>query len=193
MRSYEFYSLIAVSIYDFLTFLLLVFVVYESLIKPKIPNLNFYMQLLPIDTKTMRGKIQLADFILENRGIELKNIKIKSEPDDIKWDNIGGTHLGFKTSEYFIKNIPYLRQNAKEAFLWCDLEQNREIIKKTFKIIIEYDNPLVIMGFKKRSKQEFPFDFSFYDKIAWGMTNRYDIHNVAQELTRVREQLEKMK
>lgn len=196
MSSYEISSLVLTGIYDLLTFLLLFVVAYEAMFRSKIPNIAFYMQTLSTDTKRWGWRKQIADFILENRGIELKNIMIKSEPDNIGWANLGGNvkQEGVeprKTSEYFRQAIPFLSTNEKLQFLWCDLEANVNVVKNPFKIIIEYDNtiPLVRL-FKKRDRRTFPFNFSVFDDIAWGMTNKYEIHNVAEELARIRERIE---
>ncbi len=197
MSAYEIASLILTGIYDLLTFLLLSFVAYETIFRGKIPNIAFYSQPLPEDTERWGLRRQIADFILENRGIELTNITIKSEPDDIGWNNLGDNAQesgaqSKKTSEYFRQAIPYLSTNEKLQFLWCDLEANIEIVRKPFKIIIEYDNTIsIIRFFKKRDRKSFPFNFSVFDGITWGVTNKYDIHNVAKELSRIRERLEK--
>lgn len=196
MTQYEYNSLLLTGVYDLLTFLLLLSVVYEAVIKSKLPNFAFYMQALPLDTKRWGSKKQLADFILENRGIELKNVTIKSNPDNLGWNNLGSNAQkdGFvpkKTSEYFRQAIPYLSINEKIHFFWCDMESNIDVMKKPFKIIIEHDCTIpIIRFFKKRAAKELPFNFSVFDDITWGLTNKYDIHNVAEELSRIREQME---
>jgi len=69
---------------------------------------------------------------------------------------------------------------------------NREVLNKPFKIILEYDNPTPIFRWlKNRAKKVFPFDFSAFDGVYWGVTSKYDIHNVAQDLARIREILGK--
>lgn len=197
MTSYELWTLFLTASYDLLTFFLLVFVVYEAIIKPKIPNIAFYLQSLPMDTEKQELTVQLTDFILENRGIELKNVSIKSNPDDIGWDNLGnrGKEAGIvakRTSEYFKKKLPYLGMNEKIQFFWCDAVANQEVLAKPFRVIIEYDNPIPIYKyFNKRYKTIFPFDFSAFDGIAWGATRKFDIHDIANELSKVRKLLEK--
>jgi len=191
------WTVILTGIYDFLTFLLLYFVFFEAIIKPKIPNIAFYMQQSPIDTQNWSFEARLADFILENKGVEIKNITIKSDPDEIGWfyvhDNSnkhGGKPL--KTSEYFAnKKISYLEKNQKLSFFWCDLEKNKVNVNKPFEIIIEYDNPTPIWKFfKKRLSNKYPFNFKAFEGIVLGATNKYDIHNVAEELTRIRKFIE---
>lgn len=199
MSSYEKWSLALTTIYDALTFFLLLFVVYEAIVKPKIPNIAFFMQILPRDTKESSRTLQLTDFIFENRGVELKNVIIRSNPDYIGWDNLGPSAekagvAAKRTSEYFKKSFPYLGTNEKMQFLWCDMVANKDVLAKPFTVIVEYDNPVPIYRyFKSRRKTDFPFDFSAFDGVAWGATSKFDIHNVAKELTRVREQLETMK
>ena len=194
--SYNCYSLLLTGIYDFLTLSLLVFVIYEAIIKPKVPNIAFYFQTQQPDIKQWSWERQVADFIFENRGIEIRKVIIKSVPDELGWGNLGNGKESTKiqkTSEYFKKDIPYLARNEKLHFFWCDLEANREVLKKPFKIIISFDNPVAIAKFfKKRCEKSFPFDFTIYDNIVWGLTNKYDIHNVAMEAARIREQLEKL-
>jgi len=91
------------------------------------------------------------------------------------------------------KTFRIWRETKNCIFFWCDLEANREVLKKPFKIIISFDNPVAIAKFfKKRCEKSFPFDFTIYDNIVWGLTNKYDIHNVAMEAARIREQLEKL-
>jgi hypothetical protein len=51
MTKYEFWSLVFTGTYDLLTFLLLIFVVYEAVFKPLRANVAFYMQRMPEDTK----------------------------------------------------------------------------------------------------------------------------------------------
>lgn len=196
MSEYELFSIILTAVYDALTFLLLVFVVYEAIVKPKIPNIVLFMQTLPSDTKNWGRTKQLADFVLENRGVELRTLIIRSDPDYIGWSNLGNERRGSdimakKTSEYFKKSIPYLGRNEKIQFFWCDMEENIEVLKKPFSITLEYDNTIPIYRiFIKRHKSVFPFDFSVFEDIIWGMTNKYDIHNVAREVARIREQME---
>jgi hypothetical protein len=193
--SYNIYSLLLTGIYDFLTLSLLVFVIYEAIIKPKVPNIAFYFQTQQPDIKQGSWERQVADFIFENRGIEIRKVIIKSIPDELGWGNLGNGKKSTKvqkTSEHFRKGIPYMAPNEKLQFFWCDLEANREVLRSPFEIIISFDNPIPIARFiKKRCKKSFPFDFSVYDNIVWGLTNKYDIHNVAMETARIREQLEK--
>ena len=192
MTKYECLSLGLTAIYDILTFLLLIFVIYEAIIKSRLPNIAFYLQNLPDDTKNWPIRRQLADFILENRGPEIKNVTITSNPDNIGWDNLGANEsiLPRRTSEYFKKPIPFLGRNERHQFFWCDLEQNIEVLKKPFKIIIEFDNPA--FPIPRRRRKIFEFDFSVFDGVAWGVTGRFDIHNVAQESERIRAELERI-
>ena len=192
MSSYEIWSLILTGIYDLLTFLLIAVTVYVAIIQRRIANIAFYYQSVNRDTKSKSGGRSYIDFVLENRGIELKNVQIKSEPDNLDWRNLGDGDLQFppkSTSEYFSKPFPYLYENEKKVFFWCDLEVNKEVLKKPFKITIEFDNP--IFFFPKRRKREFIFDFS-PKGIFRGVNTKYDIHNVAQEAARIRENLEKI-
>ncbi|MDD5203854.1 MAG: hypothetical protein PHS17_00455 [Desulfobacterales bacterium] len=199
MSCYEKWSLALTAMYDVLTFFLLLFIVYEAIVKPKIPNVAFYLQTLPRDTKEWSQTVQLTDFIFENRGVELKNVVITSNPDYIGWDNLGASAekaglVAKRTSEYFKKSFPYLGTNEKIQFFWCDMVANRDVLAKPFTLIVEYDNPVPMCKyFKGRSKTEFPFDFSAFDGVAWGATSKFDIHNVATELARVREHLETIK
>lgn len=195
MTRYETLSLIFTGIYDLLTLLLLVVVVYEGIIKSRLADIAFYYLELPEDTKKWSWKAQLMDFVLENRGPELKNVRITSEPDNIGWGNLGhrvDPEQKFKprsTSEYFKKTIPYLGRHERHQFFWCDAAQN-DILKKPFKIIIEYDNPAFLLP--KRRKKIFEFDFSTFDGAIWGLIKKYDVHNIAQENVRIREELEKL-
>lgn len=119
-------------------------------------------------------------------------MQIKSEPDNLGWRNLGDGNLQFPskpTSEYFSKPFPYLYENEKKVFFWCDAEANKEILEKPFKIIIEFDNPMFF--FPKRRKREFIFNFS-PKGIFRGVNTKYDIHNVAEEATRIRESLEEI-
>jgi len=81
--SYNCYSLLLTGIYDFLTLSLLVFVIYEAIIKPKVPNIAFYFQTQQPDIKQWSWERQVADFIFENRGIEIRKVIIKSVPDEL--------------------------------------------------------------------------------------------------------------
>jgi hypothetical protein len=192
MTKFELLSLIATGTYDLLTFLLLIFVVYEAIIKPRRPEIAFYLQNLPEDTKEWGARRQLADFVFENRGPELRNIKITSDPDDIGWDNLSDQGIKPKrTSEYFSKMIPFLGRNERHLFFWCDLEQNIEVLKKPFKINIEFDNPALF--FPRRLRRMFEFDFSAIDGIVWGVTGKYDMHNIAQEGARIRGEITGLK
>lgn len=172
MTQYEYTSLLLTGIYDLLTFLLLLFVVYEAIYKSKSPNIAFYFKTLPLDTKRWGWRRQIADFILENRGIELKNVIIKSEPDYIGWNNLGVDAqrdgvVPKKTSEYFIQAIPYLRTNEKLQFFWCDMEANIDVLKKPFKIVVEHDSTLPMFKFfKKRVSKDFFFNFPIFNGVA---------------------------
>ena len=190
MTTYENWSLILTGIYDLLTFGLLMFVGYEAVLKKRQPEIAFYMQRMPEDTKQHSEERQLADFVLENRGGEVKNVQIKSEPDFIGWDNLGNNSevKPRSTLEFFRQQIPFLPENERHQFFWCDMEANIEVLKKPFKIIVEFDNP--IFPLLKRPRKEFRFDFSALDGTVFGMTTRYDIHNVAKEMARIRKEVE---
>ncbi len=192
MSSYEIWSLVLTGIYDLLTFLLLAVTVYVAIIQKRIANIAFYHQSINRDTKSWSWRRSNIDFVLENRGIELRNVRIKSEPDNLGWRNLGDGDSQFPpkpTSEYFNTAFPYLYENEKKVFFWCDAEANKEVLEKPFKIIIEFDNP--IFFFPKRRKREFIFDFSSKG-IFRGVNTKYDIHNVAEEAARIRENLEKI-
>ncbi|GEM_PF-3487784 len=183
----------ATVIYDILTFGLLSFAAYQTWIRPTFPNIAFYIQFMPKDTKHYSWSAQLMDFVLENRGQELKNIQIKSKPDDIGFGRLNPQTKPRKTSEYFKKKIPYLSQGAIQKFFWCELFSNNDVAMKPFKIIIEFDNPTPIYNwFVRRRQMTFPFDLTFYEEISEGFTGKYDIHNVAEELSRARGILEKI-
>lgn len=51
MSPYESSSLILTGVYDLLTFLLLFIVAYEAIFRSKIPNIAYFVQTLPRDTK----------------------------------------------------------------------------------------------------------------------------------------------
>jgi hypothetical protein len=190
MTNYECWSLVFTGMYDLFTFLLLVFVAYEALIKPRLPNIAFYIQRMPEDTKQWGWQRQLVDFILENRGHEIKSVLIKSDPDFIGWDNFGeeNKNAAKSTSEYFKNLLPYLGQNERLQFFWCDMQANIDVLKKPFQVILEFDNP--VFPLPRRLKKTFKFNFTAFDGIVFGMTGRYDIHNVAREAARIREQIE---
>ena len=192
MTNYERDSLILTGLYDIITLCLLVFVIYEAIVKPKIPNIVFYLETLPGNTKRWPVTAQLADFILENRGVELRNIEVTSEPDELGWGIIGAKNekVPTRTSKYFSRPIPFVRTSEKLQFLYCNLNNN-DAWKKPFKIILEFDNPIPFARLiKKKYKKEFPFDFRFYKNINLGVTSKFSIHNVAIELTRIRELIE---
>jgi len=188
MTKFETWSLILTGIYDFLTFGLLSFVAHEALIKPRMPNIGFYLQRKPKDTLTWGDERQVVDFVLENKGVELKNIQITSDPDDLKWGMLRElTEDGDfpkPTSEYFNQIIPSLGRNEKLAFFWCDMNENADVVLKPFTIMVEFDDP--VWGFR-RCSERFNFDFSVFQNVAWGVNTRYDLHNVGQELARIRE------
>lgn len=194
MSNYDRWSLILTGTYDLLTFLLLLFVAYQTVVVPKKPKLALYLQRMPKDTKMWSWKAALADFILENRGPELRNIRIKSEPDFLGWDNFGDAdqsdpNLKPKaTSEYFKTVIPFLGENEKRSYFWCDMQENQEVVRKPFKITVEFDNPMFF--FPKRRKREFPFHFTGPGGPWLGHTTPYDVHNVAEESARIREEIE---
>ena len=194
MSKYETYSLILTATYDILTFLLLAFVVYEGIIKPKLPDIAFYLQKVPIDTMRRYSIEPLMDFVLENRGIELKNLRIISDPDNLGWGKLGPDSeydiQPKSTSEYFKKIIPFLAKNEKHQFFWCDIDANSEFTKQPFKIIIEFDNP--VFPWPKRIKRFFYFNLSVFEGVLFNANVRYDTHNIAQENCRIREELEKI-
>lgn len=191
MTLYEYCSLALTAIYNILTFFLLVFVAYEALIKPKLGNLAIYFQAKPKDTKQWSWTRQNMDFVIDNRGPELKNVKISSQPDFLGWGILGKNVKSNPrpTSEYFKSQIPYLAAGERLSIFWCDMEANQKIVSEHFEIIVEYDNPAFF--FPRRSRKIIKFNFSTFDGAYWGVNDKYDIHNVAQELTRIRERLEK--
>lgn len=191
MTKYECWSLALTAIYDLLTLGLLAFVAYEALVKPKLANLAIFFQPKPKDTKQYSWSRQTMDFIIDNRGPELKNIRISSNPDFLGWGNLGqDSNVKPKsTSSFFQTPIPYLASGDRYAFFWCDMEANIEVLKKPFEIIAEYDSPA--FPIPRRQKKIIKIDFSAFEGTYWGLNGKYDIHNVAQEITRIREALEK--
>jgi hypothetical protein len=192
LSSYEFWSLLLTGIYDLLTFLLLVFTVYIAVVQRRIPNIALYYKTKLKDTKQWGWIRPNIDFVLENRGIELRNVTLRSEPDFLGWANIGeeSDHFTPKaTSEYFKVPFPYLHQNYKRNFFWCDAAANKEVLEKSFRIDVEFDNPMFF--FPKRLKRSFDFDLS-PKGILDGVNNKFDGHNIAQEMARARESLEKI-
>jgi hypothetical protein len=119
MTRYESWALALTGVYDLLTFLLLIFVVYEALIKPRQANIALYIQRMPEDTKQWSWQRQLVDFVLENRAKEIKHVRITSEPDFIGWDNLGkdSNRPPRSTSQYFKQPIPYFEQNERLFFV----------------------------------------------------------------------------
>jgi len=191
MTKYETYSLGLSVIYDLLTLGLLSFVAYEAFVKPKLANIVIFFLPKPLDTESYSWSRQTLDFIIENRGAELKNVKISSNPDHLGWGNLGhNMNVQSKpTSSFFQRPIPYLAPGERYAFFWCDMEANQEVLKKPFEIIAEYDNPAFLIP--RRKKKTIKCDFSSFDEVYWGLNEKYDIHNVAQELARIRELLQK--
>jgi hypothetical protein len=197
MSKFEHWSLLLTGLYDLFTLLLIFFVAYEAIIAPRKPRIGLYLQRMPKDTKMWSWKAGLADFVLENRGPELRNVRIKSEPDFLCWNNFGYAYQAVSdvrpkaTSEYFRNLIPFLGENEKRAYFWCDMRENKEVVQKPFKIIVEFDNPMFF--FPKRRKRELPFKFSGPEGPMLGHTTRYDVHNVAEETARIREEVEAMR
>jgi len=195
MSKYEVLSLILTGAYDLLTLFLLFFVVYEALIKPKKSNVSLYIRFKPKDTKNWSTRREFADFVLENNGTALKNIIIKSEPDTLGWARLSEELLvkPRETSQYFVNPISYLGNGQRIQFFWCDITANQDIAFKPFTITIEFDNPMPISKiFRKRAVLHFPFNLQFYNGIILPLTERFDSHNIAQELCRTREEIEKM-
>lgn len=193
MSNYEIWSLILTCFYNLLTFGLLAFVAYETLVKPKQPNIAFYLQGISEDTEQWSWRRPLADFVLENKGGRLKNVVIKSEPDFIGWDNLGKDNdkPARSTSNYFKQPIPFLSENERHQFFWCDMQANIEICKMPFKIIIEFDNP--IFPYPRRRALEFPFNLSTFDGTIFGLNTKYDIHNIALEASRIRKEIKEIR
>ena len=197
MFSYESCSLILTGVYSVLTFFLLAFVAYESLVKPKLGNPAVYLRGEPTDTEQKDRSLQLMDFVIDNRGSEIKNIKISSIPDNVGFRRIG-REVGQATSEYFAKPIPYLASGERRAFLWCDVKANMEVLKKPFEIIVEYENisvpfPFSLFEKRKKRRKSIKIDSSAFHEIIWGVNEKYDIHNVAEELARIRKDLDAIK
>ena len=191
MNDYEIWSLVLTTIYNLLTFGLLSVVAYEAFIKPKRENIAIYFHAKPKDTKNWSWERQNMDFVIDNRGPEIKNIKISSDPDFLGWGYLGKDIqcTPRKTSEYFHSKISLLSSGQKYSFFWSDIEANKEVLQKPFTIMIEYENPAFF--FPKTRKKVVPFDFSTFDGTYFGVNEKYDNHNIAQELTRIREILGK--
>lgn len=86
------------------------------------------------------GRRSNIDFVLENRGIELRNVRLKSDPDYLGWANIGeaiGEITPKATSEYFEAPFPYLHQNYRRSFFWCDAAANKDILAEPLNIAQE--------------------------------------------------------
>jgi hypothetical protein len=131
------------------------------------------------DTKTWSSRADFIDFVLENRGKELSNIRIISTPDDIGWEQLDARHPGRKTSEHFAEMIPYLGESERRQFPWCAMRSNEAKVGKPFSITIEYDNPLSL--WKRRGRRTFDFNLASLKGTRGGLARRYDDHNIAQE------------
>lgn len=166
------------------------FVAYQTLVIPRLPRLAFYVQRIARDTKTWSWRANFIDFVMENRGVELRNVRISSDPDEIGWDRLDNSHTGKPTSEWFREIIPYVGENERRQFTWCELQSNTEVFKKPFTITVEFDN--TVLPWPRRLTRTFKFNEATLKGTGGGLTSRYDIHNVAQEVTRIREQLEVM-
>ncbi len=191
MTTFECWSLTLTAVYDLLTLGLLAFVMYEALIKPKLANIAIFFQAEPEDTEQHNRSFQPMDFVIDNRGAEIKNITISSNPDFLGWGKLGkdGNVEPKSTSSIFRSPIPYLASGERYAFFWCNMEANVEVLERPFEIIVEYDNPA--FPFPRRQKKIIKVDFSAFSGTYWGLNEKYDIHNVAQELARIRVTLEK--
>jgi len=185
MTQYEKLSILFTGVYDVLTFGLLFFVAFEAIIKPKIPKVSLSLQQVPDDTDTASWRAAFLDLVIENRGKELKNITIRSTPDELNWGKHDNSNNGKKTSEHFQSAIPFIGEGEKLSFFWCEAEANKAVVEKPITITIEFDNPFLI---PKRTTSTLKLDFSVYKGIYWGVNNKYDIHNVAKELTRLRKE-----
>lgn len=192
MSNYEVWSLILTGIYNLLTFLLLVFTFYIAVVQRRLPIVALFYRTRLKDTKDWSYVRPNIDFVMENRGIELRNVTIKSEPDFLGWANIGVESDKIQpkaTSEYFKAPFPYLPQNYKRSFFWCDADANKSVLDAPFRIDVEFDNP--IFFFPKRLKRSFEFDLS-PKGILDGVNSKLDEHNIAQEMARVRKSLEEI-
>lgn len=192
MSNFEIWSLILTGVYDLLTFFLLSFTVYIAVFQRRAPNIALFYQVRPKDTKQWSWRRSNIDFVLENRGVELRNVSLKSDPDFLGWANIGeaiGEITPKATSEYFKEPFPYLHQNYKRSFFWCDAAANKDVLTEPFKIVVEFDNPMFF--FPKRLRRKFDFDLS-PKGILDGVNSKFDEHNIAQEMARARESLEKI-
>ena len=184
MSTFEVSSLVLTGIYDLLTFLLLAFTAYIAVFQRRSPNVSLYYQVVPKDTKQWSWRRSNIDFVLENRGIELRNVKLTSEPDYLGWANIGEKNEQITpkaTSDYFKVPIPYMPQNYKRSFFWCDAEANKDVLAKPVQIVVEFENPM--FPFPRRLRRKFDFDFT-PKGILDGVNTKLDAHNIAQEMTR---------
>lgn len=193
MSQYEIWSLVLTGVYDLLTFLLLACTVYIAVIQRRIPNIALFYEVPPRDTKSWGWRRSNLDIVLENRGVELRNVSLSSTPDYLGWATIGGKEESQikpkPTSEYFKRPFPYLYPNQRKAFFWCDAAANKDVVEKPFSIVVEFDNP--VFFFPKRLKRKFEFDLSprgIFDPV----NTKFDVHNVALEMARIRDELDKI-
>lgn len=192
MSSYEIWNLSLTGIYDLLTFGLLFFVAYEALIRPRKPNVVLSLQSIPPDPEPTPGRAHLLDLVIDNKGTDITNIVIKSEPDSINWGRSRNS-AGKSTSQYFHSVIPGISRNEKLTFFWCDGRSNLDVISKPIAITVEYDNPLLLWPpFRKKCRSNLIIDLKVYENIYWGLNQKYDVHNVAEELNRLRKDLQKL-
>lgn len=192
MSSYEVLNLCLTGIYDLLTFGLLFFVAYEALIKPRKPNVVLSLQSNPPDAEPTPGRARFLDLVIDNRGADITNVVIKSEPDSINWGKSSNS-AGKSTSQYFHSVIPGISRNEKLTFFWCDGKSNLDVISKPIVITVEYDNPLLLWPpFRKKCCSNLIINLKVYENIYWGVNQKYDVHNVAEELNRLRKDMQKL-
>jgi len=190
MSNYEIGNLILTGLYDFLTLGLLVFVAYEALIKPKKPLVVLSLRAKPSDTEPSLNAAHFLDFVIDNRGSDITNLSITSTPDQIQWGKDTDAP-GKSTSEYFHSTIPGVTRNDQLSFFWCDGKKNLDVISQPIKITVEYDNPSYPWTplLQKRCRSNLIVNLKVYENIYWGINRKYDIHNVAEELSRLRKDL----
>lgn len=156
------------------------------------PNVVLSLQSIPPDTEPTPGRAHLLDLVIDNRGADITNIVITSEPDLINWGKSRNA-AGKSTSQYFHSIIPGIARNEKLTFFWCDGRSNLDVISKPISITVEYDNPLYLWPpFRKKSHSNLIIDLKVYENIYWGVNQKYDVHNVAEELNRLRKDLQNL-
>ena len=181
--------------YLVITFLLFMAVAYETWYRPRAPQLRLYPHRAWWDWK-------MVDFVVENQGPTLTNLRISTVPEDLSWGEGFPEMLspGRLISNPELPPISSIGSGEIHRHFWRSISKDLTELDDLFAehhqvtLVVEFDNPQRALGFIGRSRRTIHVTFNKPAIAAYltGIRTPLDMHQIARELDRIQTDVSKI-